>query len=339
MRLSLIASAALGMLFGGGGQLSNRNGFVDGTFALWSFGVASPATLTTSSTFAGPAMWHVSAGTGGAGTIQQVDLRGSADLAYMDSEETVTAVKMNITGGSTGTVAARNCAYIYQNIEWASRYAGRSITLQCKLKVDAGTMTIPGLLCAQAFGSGGSPSQTNIFDKAVNWVVGTTFKKFSVRIDVPATSGKTFGTSGGDSFQLGLYLPPGVTGNLTIAEMQVEACSPGASAATDGTGGSPTSYEHRGYAAELLRIQRYYTTLSGLLSGAFVPSAGQGTVSTVSLPVSMRAQPAFGLSNISYNNASGGSVTGNTTAFQLSATVSTASFGSISATVTADCRL
>lgn len=250
---------AIALLFGGGVQLSNRNGFVDGAFANWQYGAANPATLAAGTgSFVGPVMWRVGAGVGGAGTVASLDMRTSTDLALLEGEDTINAIKVNITGGSSGTVAARTCGAVYQGIENAARYAGKSVTVQFKLKVDAGSITIPSLILAQSFGTGGSPSALVTFDKTVNWVVGTTLKKFSVRVDFPSVSTKTFGTNIDHCLFVGIWLPPGVTFNLTIAEAQIEACSPNANPALDGTGGSPTSFEHRGFANELVRVQRFY---------------------------------------------------------------------------------
>ncbi|MFP3434659.1 hypothetical protein SB781_33400, partial [Paraburkholderia sp. SIMBA_061] len=97
-----------------------------------------------------------------------VDLRTSADLAAMEGDDTNSCFKMVITAGSTGTVAARSCGAFFQHIENVARYAGKSVTLQFKLKADA-PITIPSVIASQAFGTGGAPSATVVFDKAVSW--------------------------------------------------------------------------------------------------------------------------------------------------------------------------
>ena len=203
---------------------------------------------------------------------------------------------MSITGGSTGTVAARTAARIWQSLENVSSYAGKSVTISCKLKVDSGNMTIPAILFDQFFGSGGSPSTAVLADKTVSWVVGTTLKKFSARIDVHSIAGKTLGTSG-DAVEYGLWLPPGVTGNLTMTELQIEDCSPNASNDLTGAGGSPTSYEHRGPQAELTRVQRIYRAIA--TNGASFNGIATGSTDSFAfgqtVPVPMRVTPAVSL--------------------------------------------
>ncbi|MFP3556432.1 hypothetical protein SB861_37815 [Paraburkholderia sp. SIMBA_049] len=277
MSLSQKVHQAIAMLFGGGQQLSNRNGFVDGAMSSWDQTFASPTALSASpGTFTGPVMWRAGAGTGGAGTISTIDLRTSADLAAMEGDDTNSCYKMVITAGSTGTVAGRSCGGFFQHIENVARYAGKSVTLAFKLKADA-PLTIPSIIASQSFGTGGAPSAAVVFDKAVTWAVGTSFKKFSVRIDVPNLIGKTMGTTG-NFLEAGFWLPPGVTTTgLYVAEAQIEGCSPGASPALDGTGGNPMSYEHRSFQAEQARVTRCYETIqcNGMLSVAACTAATQ----------------------------------------------------------------
>jgi hypothetical protein len=146
---------------------------------------------------------------------------------------------------------------ITQKIEGVSKFAGRSVTFQVKLWA-AANMTIPSIIARQGFGTGGSPSAQVVQDKAVNWGVTTTPRKFSVRIDLPAITGKTMGSNGDDSLQIGLWLPPGVTYTLTMAEAQVEYCDPSSSSDINGAGGAPTTFEYRGEQAELARMNRHY---------------------------------------------------------------------------------
>lgn len=288
---------AMAMMFGGGAPLSNRNGFIDPSFRQWYFSASNPAALTTGIGFPGPAMWRIAAGTGGAGTVTWVDNRFTADAAYMESSEEVSAAyKLSITAGSTGTVAAGTAGLFCQYTESAAKYAGKSVTISFKLKVDAGSMTIPQTISRQFFGTGGSPSATVIFDKAINWVVGTTYKKFSVRIDVPSVSGKNIGTSNTDMIQFGFWLPPGVTGNLSIAEPQIELCSPFSSGDINGLGGSPTSFENRGAAQEDSRTFRYYraVTVSGACLNAIITDTNNA-YAFMKNDKPMRAVPALTL--------------------------------------------
>lgn len=344
MSLAQRISEAFVLLFGGGIQLSNRNGFVDGAFANWQSGAANPATLATAYNYVGPTMWRVGAGTGGAGTIALLDLRNSTDMASMEGEDTINAVKLVITTGSTGTVAARTAGAIFQNIENVARYAGKSVTLSFKLKADA-ALTIPSLLCSQVFGAGGSPSASVVFDKAVTWAVGTTYKKFSVRVDVPSISGKTLGTTfGTDYLSMGFWLPPGVTTTgLYIAEAQIESCSPNASNDLNGGGGCPTSFEHRGMQAELARTQRYYALMNASFVGSY-GAASSNIYADFTFPVAMRAGPAVSLAGaVTYNNASSYIVSGviGTGAVRMSVLVTAtgSAYGYVPAGIILDARI
>lgn len=298
MTLAQRIQQAVAMTFGGGLPLSNRNGFIDPSFRQWYFTASNPATLTTGIGYPGPVMWRIAAGTGGAGTVSWVDNRFTADAAYMEATDDVSAsYKLNITTGATGTIAAGTAGLFCQYIEGAAKYAGKSITMSFKLKVDAGSMTIPQTISRQNFGTGGSPSALVTFDKVVNWVVGTTYKKFSVRIDVPNVIGKLIGTANNDMIQFGFWLPPGVTGNLSIAEPQLELCSPFSSSDTTGAGGSPTSFEYRGAAQEDRRTARYYRAIQ--TSGASFLGGATGTSDAwcfgQTLNPTMRSAPAIGL--------------------------------------------
>ncbi|MFP3556431.1 hypothetical protein SB861_37810 [Paraburkholderia sp. SIMBA_049] len=308
MNLSKVALLLAG-LWGGANatQLSNRNGFVDGAMAYWNPSAASPVALPTNlGSYPGPVMWRVSAGTGGAGTVALVNLQTSTDLAAMEAEDTISCFKIAITGGSSGTVAARTAGAFFQPLENVARYAGKSVTIQFKLKADA-PITIPSILASQNFGTGGAPSAQVVLDKAITWNVGTSFKKFSVRLDFPNLVGKTLGGNGDSGLSVGFWLPPGVTTTgLYVAEAQIEACSPNASSDLTGLGGNPLSFEHRGPQAEAARSHRFFFAPGGAQLN--VSGYGSGSAYTAyHLPVVMRAIPAVSASWGSGVNANAGS--------------------------------
>jgi hypothetical protein len=293
---SLDKIAKLLDLFGGnqsayGIPFANRNYIVDGNFDQW---VASSFTLTTGATYGGPVMYSVSAGTGGAGTLASADGTGQYPLGMTTPNRYYAS--MTIATGSTGTVAASSAAAISQHVESARTLSGQSATFSCWLWTASGTMTIPSTLVRQNFGTGGSPSSGVSLDQAVNWVVTTTPQRFSVLVNFPSINGKTLGTSGNDYLNIGLWLPPGVTGTLNTTQWQLEQSSPQAPAA-----GMPTTFEYRGYQAELARVQRYYEAGSLFMqSGAAAVSGGM-----IAYKVTKRAPGALSFSNTSYASASG----------------------------------
>jgi hypothetical protein len=184
---------------------------------------------------------------------------GPTKLAYAHTQTTA----------STGSLATLDLPAWLQNIEGVYALAGRSVTLSGKLWTNSGSLTIPATLGALNFGTGGSPSPAVRFDKAINWSIGTTPKKFSVRLDIPSITGASFGTNGGtDSTALGLWLPAGWTGTLNIAEPQLEISSRFSSSDLTGKGGAPTTFEYRGIGPELARVMRFFRILQGGWHGA-----------------------------------------------------------------------
>lgn len=282
---------------------ANRNHFIDGRFDQWT--ATSASAVAGSLTYVAPTMWAVGAGTGGAATVSRIDLRTTANLAYTESGAPY-ALQFQQTVASTGTVAASTAPLITQKIEGLSKFAGRSVTMQIKLWA-AANMTIPSIVLRQGFGSGGSPSAQVVLDKAVTWNVTTTPKKFNVRLDIPSISGKTLGTAGDDSLQVGLWLPPGVTFTLTMTEAQFELCDSSASSDTSGAGGAPTAYEFRGDYVEFGRVARLYQTGSTRME--LVNTNYFGTTHRFSTPMSRT--PAVGVTDGAgtsgkYTSASGG---------------------------------
>jgi hypothetical protein len=236
------------------GYAGTPNGFIDGAFDFW-----QPLTGTMNGAFVSAVMWRAYAGAGGVGTFAQQDLK-SAAVGYQFDSNPYSAAIFTITTASTGSVAARTHPQMWQAIEGANRYSGKSVTVQFKLWCGAGTVNIPNIVCIQNFGSGGSPSSVVIFDKAVNWTVTTTPKRFSVRVDVPSVAGKVFGTNGVSSsfIAFGLGFPVGSTYAVGIAEAQVKPCSPLSSGDLTGVGGEITPFEYQGIGPEGYRMNRYW---------------------------------------------------------------------------------
>jgi hypothetical protein len=323
--------------------LSNRNFAVDGAFAAFVFGAANPSTLSAALSYTLPAMWNVSCGTGGAGTVSLVDIRATTDMAVVEGPDTTRELKLSITTPSTGTVAGSSLPGFFQTTENVAKYAGKSVTISVKLKVDSGTITIPAVIARQAMGTGGSPSANVNLDKTVSWVVGTTLKKFSVRIDFPSVAGKTFGTNGNDGIGYGIWFPPGVTGNLSATEFQIELSPPTSSSDITGVGGSPTAYDDRGVQAERQRVLRYYGVYTyrvdcSITSAANVSNANidystpmRGSAPAVSIAAATYTGSA---SAATFNSFQQSSVVGVSVVYSNQTTV-----GSASATVIADARL
>ena len=108
-----------------------------------------------------------------------------------------------------------------QRIESVRTFAGKQVTVSFLAKADAARTVSCSL--NQVFGSGGAPSA------GVNSAVGTfnlttAWQKFSGTVTLPSISGKTLGTNGDDYLQA-LFVLPGATCTIDIAQVQVEASS------------------------------------------------------------------------------------------------------------------
>lgn len=327
--------------------MSNRNYVVDPNFDQ--ILTSSVAIASGSNTRSLSAMHIYSAGAGGTATAYGVSGSVTNDIAGMYSPRGG-SVSITPTGNSTGTLAARSLPAIYQNIEFSQTLQGRSSTFSCWLWTGAGSVTISNLVAAQAFGTGGSPSTTVALDTPVNWVVTTTPKRFSVRVDWPSTVGKTLGTNGNDFIQIGFFLPAASTINVGTAQWQLEQCSSYAPAA-----GLPTAFEYRGIQAELLRTQRHYYTVTV----GNIPFQTGATTSTTAafaffqLPITMRTIPTcsqtnsnlawFGSgTNVSSNVVAGSPQTAYVTAVLTGATASLPGYfigGTTGTTLIFDARL
>lgn len=285
--------ARLSDMFGVGAgavPFANRNLFVDGALEY---------AITSSSAHSGNSVgyscynvWVANAGTGGASTVSKLqNIFGNS--AYSDSNPLCIASYAQTTA-STGTFAGRDLPSFAQKVEFVGKLSAKSVTLSAKLWVASGSAVVPGVICTQEFGSGGSPSAGIVLDKAVTWNVTTTPQRFSVRLDMPTVYGKTFGTNNNDLSRFGIYFPAGWTGTMYVSELQLELCNPNASNDINGKGGAPTAFEYRGLGFEFTRIARYYQTLSQATWVAF-GSAGAGNYNSqgLVLPVAMRSTPAI----------------------------------------------
>lgn len=290
---SITKLAALLDLFGGAGvPFANRNFIVDP--AIESVSGAAVA-LTPVAAYTQALMFLGNAGTGGAASATYAAMRANPSLLqYLEAAGN--AYTHTQTTASTGSTAAWDLPFMTQRVEWLQKLAGKSVTLSGKIWVASGAATIPAVACAQNFGTGGSPSPTVVNHKAVNWILGTLPKRFSVRLDMPSIVGKTLGTNNNDYNSFGFFFPAGWTGTIFVAEMQVELCSPLASNDTTGKGGAPTTFEYRGYQAELARVQRFYETgHQPLWYCDVIPAGGAAAYGGVRFQVPKRAVPAMSI--------------------------------------------
>ncbi|OOM71086.1 hypothetical protein CLPUN_50780 [Clostridium puniceum] len=127
-----------------------------------------------------------------------------------------------------------------------------------------------GLDAQQVYGTGGSPSTTNVLTgKYFNLT--SAFTKYSVTLDTATLVGKTFGTNGDDYLRLNFVLAWGINfstnvgdtiaetfrgaGYIDIAQIKVES------------GDKATPFIPRPYGEELALCQRYYDYVNALTGG------------------------------------------------------------------------
>lgn len=285
--------------------LGNRNLFVDGNFDSW-ITPGGVAITAGNSTINAATMYRFGAGAGGASTVGLNAFTPGTEPLGMTTP-VAGGPYIDQATASTGSVAAGTAPFMFQNVENVRTLQARSATFSCWLiNTVGGNITIPSIICRQNFGSGGSPSAQVIADVAVNWVVGSAYQRYSVRLDVPSISGKTLGTNNDHSLQVGLWLPSGVVSHVIPAQWQLERSPPGCSSDLNGNGGLPTPFEYRGPQAEAARVQRYYQSTSASLVQGYVGTAGASVYNDFSLNTNMRSNPALTiLGTPTYSNASG----------------------------------
>lgn len=268
-----------------GVMTGNRNYIVDGAFERF---ITSPMTQTGTNTKQSATMYFIGAGTGGTHTLQSSSMAGGGDALGMTTPGK-NWLSFNQTTASTGTVAANTAPFVTQFVENVDKFNKRSATFSMWLATASGVITIPTIIARQQFGTGGSPSAAVVVDKNVNWVVTTTPRLFSIRLDLPTTSGKTLGTNGDSSLQVGFWFPPGVTGQLYTAQWQLEASPANTSSDLNGFGGAPTPFEYRGEEAEEMRFLRYYRVVR--VDYEAYQNGGQNAIIGYGFTPGMRAVP------------------------------------------------
>lgn len=236
--------------------ISNRNLFVDGAKETWSIGVGSNQALPAGGY--GPCVLQIlAAGTGGAGTYAH-SATSPAQVSRLGWPRGPNQFGVfTQTVASTGNLAARTGPLMAMRIEDVNHLEGSSVTFSVTLCNSGGaSVTIPQVAIVQNFGTGGSPSGNVATIVPVNWVVPAdgNWRRYSVRLDIPNTIGKTMGTTNTVGFtQISVEFPVGQTFTINDCFWQAEFCSPQAPAA-----GWPTAFEYRGQAAEAQRVERYY---------------------------------------------------------------------------------
>ena len=264
---------------GSAGVLGFRNKIVDGRFDFW---YEYNGTGSTGSGFGSDTMWH----NDHSGTTKVHSKQLLSIGVDLPSIEVPTAKYFSRTV-VTSVAGVNNFCRKYHCVESVRTLAGKSATLSFYAK--ANTVRNIGVEVEQLFGSGGSSSVTGIGAQLIS--IGTSWKRYSVQIEIPSISGKTIGTGGDDKLLVSFWFDGGSTvaaqyglstlgqqsGTFDLACVQLE----------EGTVSTPFEELFRDIAELLLNRQFCLTSMDG---GYLTGSTGF-TSRDVWLKVNMRATP------------------------------------------------
>ncbi len=273
-----------------GGPLAGfRNAIINGNFDIWQRGT-SFGSLVTGEFHAD--RWRVQFNGGGTRTISREPFTlGQTDVPG----EPTYFLKWNQTVAGSG----QTLNDLRQRIEGVRVFAGQQVAVRFYAKASA-SETLPTLILAQQFGSGGSPSADVNTTVASNVAITTSWQLFSYTLTLPSISGKTLGSDNNNRLDFVIRMPLNATFNIDIAQVQVE---PGPVA---------TTFERRPIGIELDLCRRYYQYYgaadmsANTGSGRYANSAANYDAGNVTLNPEMRVAPNVTQSATpTYNNCSG----------------------------------
>lgn len=193
----------------------------------------------------------------------------------------------------TSVTGAGSRALLMQRIEDVRHLAGKTVTLSFYAKADASRNIAVEL--GQYFGTGGSPSTSNVNIGTTTIHLTTSWKKYIITAQLPFISGKTLGTDNNSRTEVIFWFDAGSnynsrtnslgqqSGVFDIAQVQLEE------------GSTATPFEQRPIGLEISLCQRFYNTLITVLyvSTAYNANYG-GAVSVINFPY-MRSTPTIGV--------------------------------------------
>jgi hypothetical protein len=272
--------------------LSNRNVLINGNFDIWQRG-----TSQTSDGYGSDDRW-VNEHAGSTKThSQQAFALGQTEVPGNPKYFSRTVV--------SSVAGASNYVVKYTRIESAATLAGQTATLSFWAKADAPkNMAVE---FGQAFGSGGTPSPRITALDVTTIALTTSWKKYTVTVDIPSIAGKTLGTNNNDYLEIVYWFEAGSnfdnrtnslgqqSGTFDIAQVQLEA------------GSKATAFEKRPYGTELHLCQRYFQIVqklpgSGSTLYGPIAAAYQATRIFFSFPLlqTMRRHPTITSYNLIY---------------------------------------
>jgi hypothetical protein len=226
------------------------------------------------------------------GTSQTTDGYGSDDRwisgnsgsTKTHSQQTFTLGQTDVPGNPqffsrtvvSSVAGANNFVAKYQRIESVRTLAGQTATLSFWAKADASKNI--AVEFSQSFGSGGSPSAGILSIGVTTIALTSSWRYYTVTVNIPSISGKTVGTTDDGWLQLLFWFDAGSSfnsrtnslgqqsGTFDIAQVQLEA------------GPTATPFERRPYGVELGMAMRYYEKTPSIVTTpalTSIPTAGR----------------------------------------------------------------
>ena len=250
--------------YGNAKFVAGRNKFINGDFSINQRAFSSTGTTGTY----GFDRWLMEFANGTCTYSAQTFTTGTAPVTGYEGKNFARIVT------ASQSTASSFCA-LEQKIESARTFAGQTVTFSFWAKASTGTPNV-GVSIEQAFGTGGSPSNSVITSPAVQAIT-SSWARYSFTISVPSISGKTFGTNNDDCIRSWIFTSSGTSisglgyaatgvqnATIDIWGVQLEA----GSVATPFTTATGTIQ------GELAACQRYYEKS---YDQATAPAANTGT--------------------------------------------------------------
>ena len=268
-----------------GSSLMFRNKLINGNFDIWQRGTSQTAT-----NYGSDDRWSNDHAGSTKTASQQTFILGQTDVPANPKYFSRTIV--------TSSAGSGNYVFKSQKIEGVSSLSGQQATLSFFAKADSNKNIAIEL--TQNFGSGGSPSSTINSIGVTTFALTTSWKQFTVTINVPSISGKTLGSNNNDFLQLSIWFDAGSSfnsrtnslgqqsGTFDIAQVQLEA------------GSGFSAFEQRPIGFELGLCFRYYYKSPSSDDAIFTYSTTALTseyiIGQVQFPVKMRSTPNVSVS-------------------------------------------
>jgi hypothetical protein len=232
-----------------------KNKIINGGFDHWQRSTGSSGTLTPDNTrsYVNADRWgHFSfSGDTGPGSGRQAFTLGQTEVPGNPRYFLRKNYSSAPGGGQTNGIS--------QRLEFLNRFSGKTMTLSFWGKCGDNTKYVI-VEFLMNFGTGGSPSTAINSLSPTPFLMTTTWQKFTVTVDIPSISGKSFGTGLNDYLEImfwhggtvssrnAFYNLSGQQGIFDMAQVQFEE------------GSDATDFEKRSPQLEFQLCQRFYQT-------------------------------------------------------------------------------